>query len=838
MSRLADLTLPETARHLRAVRGRTRGGDARVEWRAVAVRIDLEKRRVVCSVHDLLPETLRGGLGVPGEGLARLSVGAELHRVVQGQRHADDRHYTSEVPVDVSFTIDGWELRILGRVDGISRDPGGQAILEEIKTLHFRSELHHLFAHERLERYRWQARIYACCLFPRGDATARLVLVDLGGEAHRIEEVPWSPGEVQTYLRARLHALVAAERGHELTRAAWRAAAEELSFPYPAPRPVQDEAMGAVVAALESRRHLLLAAPTGVGKTVAALYPAVKLALATGRRVAFLTAKTLQQQLAVQTLQSMQRGGWRSIQIRAKAKMCANREVICHEEFCLHAREYGSKLAERGVLPALLGGPGHLDPDRIYEVAHAAEVCPFEVSLELLRETSAMVCDYNYVFDPAIALLGLAEEGALEDTFLIVDEAHNLVDRAREYYSPRLTRAAVQAARRVVESHRQKVCRELDGLFGDLDQLIASQVVEALGSREGSRKVTLEHGPLAEFRIALDAQVAPYFTFKRNAELWLARDPVLDVVLSLARVTDLLEDGGRELVPLAERAPGGAEGEALRIFCLDASRFTGAVLERSAGCVAMSATLEPFEFYQELLGFDPDRTDTLSLPSPFPRENRLIVAVDEVDTTYRARARWYGRIAELVAELAPADRNALVLFPSYAFLQEVATRLVAPGHRVEVQRGNDSDRMRSEMLARLRANHEPVLLLAVLGGVFAEGVDYPGEMLSEVVVVSPALPQVGTERELLKDYFQDRYERGFEYAYLIPGMTRVIQAAGRLIRSAEDRGVIALVCRRFLAEPYSSLLPHDWTGGDPASLHREDPASEVRGFFDALGPGS
>jgi DNA excision repair protein ERCC-2 len=805
---------------------------------AVAVRIDLEKRQVVCSVHDLLPESLRGGLGAPGEGLARLSVGAELHRVVQGQRHADDRHYTSEVPVDVTFTIDGWELRILGRADGMTRDAGGRAVLEEIKTLHFRTELHHLFAHERMERYRWQARIYACCLFPQGDATARLVLVDLGGETHRSEEVPWSPEEVQTYLRARLHALVAAERARELTRATWRAAAEELAFPFPAPRPVQDEAMGAVVAALESGRHLLLAAPTGVGKTVAALYPAVKLALATGRRVAFLTAKTMQQQLAVQTLASMQQGGWRSIQIRAKAKMCANREVICHEEFCLHAREYGSKLAERGVLPTLLAGSSHLDPDRIYEVAHAAEVCPFEVSLELLRETSAVVCDYNYVFDPAIALFGLAEEGALEDTFLIVDEAHNLVDRAREYYSPRLTRAAVQAARGVVEGHRQKVCRELDGLFGELDQLIAGQVAQALGSREGSSRLALEPGPLVEFRIALDAQVAPYFTFKRNAELWLSRDPVLDVLLSLARVTDLLEDGGRELVPLAERAPAGAEGEALRIFCLDASRFTGAVVERSAGCVAMSATLEPFEFYQELLGFHPDRTEALSLPSPFPREHRLIVAVDEVDTTYRARPRWYGRIAELVAELAPPERNALVLFPSYAFLQEVATRLVAPGHRVEVQRADDSDRMRAEMLARLRANHEPVLLLAVLGGVFAEGVDYPGEMLSEVVVVSPALPQVGTERELLKDYFQDRYERGFEYAYLIPGMTRVIQAAGRLIRSAEDRGVIALVCRRFLAEPYSSLLPHDWTGGDPASLHREDPAAEVRAFFDALGAGS
>ena len=805
---------------------------------AVAVRIDLDKRQVVCSVHDLLPDSVRSGLGAPGEGLTRLSVGAELHRIVQGQRASSDRHYISEVAVDATFSIDGWELRVLGRADAITQGPDGRHVVEEIKTLHFRSELHHLFAHQRLERYRWQARLYAYCLFPSGEATARLLLVDLGGQEHRIEDVAWSPDEVTAYLRGRLHALVAAERAREVTRATWRAAAEELPFPFEAPRSVQDEAMAAVAEALTSGRHLLLAAPTGVGKTAAALYPAVKLALATGRRVALLTAKTLQQALAVETLQAMQRGGWRSIQIRAKAKICANREVVCHEEFCLHARDYGTKLVERGVLPALLSTGPHLDPDRIYAVAHAAEVCPFEVSLELLREASAVVCDYNYVFDPTIALFGLAEEGALENTFLIVDEAHNLVDRAREYYSPRLSRATVREARRLVEGHRHKVCRDLHTLLGELDQFIASRVSEALDSREGSHRAALEPEPLSEFRLALDALVAPYFTFKRNAELWLARDPVLDALLSLSRVTDLLEDGGRELVPLAERTSGEAEGEALRIFCLDASRFTGAVLKRSAGCVAMSATLEPFEFYRDLLGFDADRTDTLSLPSPFPPENRLIVAVDEVDTTYRARPRWYGRIAELVGELAPADRNALVLFPSYAFLQEVASRLVAPGHRVEVQRGDDSDRLRHEMLARLRGNHEPVLLLAVLGGVFAEGVDYPGEMLSEVMVVSPALPQVGPERELLKQYFDDRYERGFEYAYLIPGMTRVIQAAGRLIRSAEDRGVIALVCRRFLTQPYVSLLPADWTAGDASLLHREDPAAEVRAFFLALGPSS
>ena len=795
----------------------------------MAVKVDLERREVTCSAHDLLLDPLRRSIGMPGEGLARLSVGAELHRIVQAGRCAADPAYTSEVAVDARFAVDGWSLRILGRADGVTRDDDGRAVVEEIKTLHFRTELHHLFAHERLERYRWQARIYALCLFPDGAAATRLVLVDLGGEDERVEEIPWSPAEVLAYLRARVHAMVAAERERERVRQRWREAAAGLPFPFDEPRPVQAEAMAAAAEALGAGRHLLLSAPTGIGKTAAALYPAVKIALETGRRVIFLTAKTLQQQLAVETIRRMQQGGWQSIQLRAKARMCANAEVICHEEYCRHARDYGAKLVQRGVLPALSSAAPHLDPDRVYEVADAAEVCPFEVSLELLRDCSAVVCDYNYVFDPAIALFGVPGQGDLEDAFLVIDEAHNLVDRAREYFSPRLAASRVRDARELLAGHRQKVCRDLDRALAELEGLIAEAVTGALGERTGVEKAALDVRPLAEIRLELDALIAPFFVFKRNADLWLADDPVIDVLLSLARLTDLLAGGHAEIVPLAERAADG--DEVLRLFCLDASRFVGAVLEASAGCIAMSATLEPFEFYRDLLGFDPDRTDTIALPSPFPRENRLILAVDEVDTSYRYRQRHYGRIAELVAELAPPERNALVLFPSYAFLREVADRLVVTGHRVEIQRGDDSEAIRRAILGRLRGNHEPVLLLAVLGGVFAEGVDYPGDMLSEVIVVSPALPQVGPERELLKEYFAERYERGFDYAYLIPGMTRVVQAAGRLIRSAEDRGVIVLICRRFLKVPYVTMLPADWTGGSPSDLLVEDPAAAMREFF-------
>ncbi|HPC83819.1 MAG TPA: ATP-dependent DNA helicase [Thermoanaerobaculaceae bacterium] len=796
----------------------------------MAVRIDLEAHTVRCSVHDVLPET------VPSrpwrEGPSRLGVGAELHRIVQGQRRAEDAAYLPEAPVDATLEVDGWRLRIVGRVDGLYRPDHGRPVVEEIKTLHFRSELHHLFAHERIERFRWQVRIYAFCLFPAGDAHARLLLVDLGGAEHRLEEVAWTPAQVQAFLRARLHALVAAERERQKTLARWRTAADELVFPFPEVRPVQAEAVEAIEESLASGRHLLLAAPTGVGKTAAALFPAVRLALASGRRLVFATAKTLQQHLAVETLQAMHDGSWRSLQLRAKARMCAHREVICHEEFCPFLADMWPRLAERGVVEALLDHGPHLDPDRVFDLARAAEVCPFETSLALIPHASAVICDYNYVFDPTIALFGTPDDGGLEDTYLVVDEAHNLVDRSREYYSPRLARSTVQAARALVEGYRQRVCRELEEVMADLEQLVAGGVQRAVGRAVGTRRTELAAERLVEIRLALDALLVPYFNFKRQAEVWLAQDPVMEVSLTLSRLVALLADGGRELVPLAERTAGPQGDEAVRILCLDASRFVGRLLASSAGTVAMSATLQPFEFFRDLLGFEPDRTDTLALPSPFPREHRLVVTVSEVDTTYSQRARYYGRIAELIGELAPPGRNALVLFPSYAFLNEVASRLHLPDHQLEIQRGDHSEALRRDILARMRANHTPTVLLAVLGGVFAEGVDYPGEMLSEVVVVSPALPQVGPERELLKEYFQDRFERGFEYAYLVPGMTRVVQAAGRLIRSDQDRGAIVLVCRRFAREPYTGLLPQDWL--EDASGECADPAARVREFFAAM----
>jgi DNA excision repair protein ERCC-2 len=798
----------------------------------VTVVIDAEHRAIRAGVSDLLGEPEQRSIGLTGTGLSRMWIGSELHRRIQRELESTEPGFASEVPAQIELDVDGWTVEISGRADGVVYSEGRAVRIDEIKTLHFAVDLHNLYAEERLERFKRQASLYAFMLSDADEpAAARLILVDIVSHEERDEDVQWSFDSVQAWLRQQIHRLISREERRIARLEVLRDAAESIPFPHDEFRPSQEEIGDAVSDALEHQRHLLVRAPTGCGKTAAVLHPAVRAALSRGQRVFFLTAKTLQQGIAVDTARAMQSGLFRSLQLRAKSKMCANTEIVCHEEFCPYAEDYGLKLVRTELLGHLLGEADHQDPDRIFEAAKENTVCPFEVSLDLLAEVDLVVCDYNYVFDPTIGLRALVHGNALRDSVLIIDEAHNLVDRSRDYYSPELRIEELEKARAFLDGRANGLFDELRALVDDLIDEVRGRVAASLGD-EGYNEGPAELDPdaISDLRIAFDAVILSYFLYKRENEMWMADDPVLDVFFALTRFHRVLALGGDEFVHIAERDTKGG-GERLKIFCRDASRFVGEVLDGSASAIAMSATLEPFDFYRDLLGFDAHRTDELYVPSPFPPENRLVLAIHDVDTTYRRRAEHYDRIASWIARLSHSKANVLALFPSYAFLGAVHDRLPPMPHSVIAQRPGVNDAEQQKVLAALRSG-EPHLLLAVLGGIFAEGVDYPGEMLSEVIVVSPGLPQYNLERELLKGYYQEFYEHGFGYAYLVPGLTRVVQAAGRLLRSEDDRGVIVVMGRRFLDPRYLRLLPEEWTLGDPESLIFEDPESAIQEFFD------
>lgn len=803
------------------------------------MRVDHEKREILCSVGDLVYESTYRRIGVErGDGFRRMWIGQEIHTKRAEQRTGEDANYRAEVHVVHRTQIGAWAVTITGRIDGLSVDKAAKRVtIEEVKSIHFDLELEALSRSDKLQRHLLQLLLYSYFLSGQPDLDGfvfapQLVLIDLiSGDAKTID-AEFDRERVIETLNERLERLITEIETAAALRVAKRAFADTLTFPFDTMRLGQEAIISSVARAIYQREALLISAPTGIGKTMAVLYPAVKQALTLGKKLFFLTSKTMQQDAAVEALRIVNDGSFRVLRIRAKQKMCAHSEMICHEDFCPYAARYSEKMQRTDLLNQLVTSMSYFDPAITFEMAKSNEVCPFEVSLELIEQADVIVCDYNYIFDPYVGLKAYQQENDYGDCVLIVDEAHNLVDRGRGYYSPELHEELFDKIRNHLASRNCWLdgASELLEILRDHFRTLAEAIDEESGLKqalcEPDRELFIEQ------RTEWERLVIHYIGWKIDNRIAEEDDPVIDFYFRLMKVANLMTEKGDEFAHLIERTP---EGLKLKIFCKDPSRFLGRIFDSAHATVALSATLEPFDFYRKLLGFPTDRTTELSLPSPFPRGNRKIVVIPEVDTSYKRRADSYDRIADTVASIAEAgDGNFLALFPSYAFLREISDRMPPIRKHVMVQRTDMTDYERNAMLDVLRErSRRGNLILAVSGGMYAEGIDYRGDMLSGVMVIGPALPQVSFEQELLKQYYDEQYGSGFEFAYLIPGMTRVVQSAGRVIRSETDIGVIALLCRRFTQQSYTQFFPADWYEESPRELISKKPASEIREFFEA-----
>jgi DNA excision repair protein ERCC-2 len=780
----------------------------------MAPRFDPDRLTLDLAVADLLDASLLRHIGFGKRGgYERLWLGQAIHSSYQEGALAADPSYRRELGVLHALDHRGWKVRISGRIDGLRRDADGVAVVEEIKSVRRGAQV----SPNAREIYERQALIYAWMMSRSlGPVRAELVLIqigEVGDGAIRREPLDTDLDAIELGIRRRLNSLLRAFEGEKSAGFRRKSAAARLRFPYGAMRTGQEAIVAAVNGALERGEHLLLQAATGIGKTVAALYPAVRYALANDKRVFVLTAKTLQQEMAMTVLRLLNRDAdFSALRLRAKAKMCANDEVICHEEYCRFAKDYFLKLETSGLVRRLRAEQPNLDPDAIFSAAKATDVCPFEVSLDLATRAEVVVCDYNYAFDPYVALAEFAPDGDLSNVILVIDEAHNLVERGRGYYSPELSAQTARTAAEAVGRGGEPVHRVAERLCLALASAIEAAVADALEEEAPGAiavETVLPEEALWRLRPEFDAAFVDYLEHQRESKSMSADDRFVALYFGLLRFLNvlLLADAAFSRYVVAENGD-----RKIRMLCKDPSRFLGAILSRTHAAIGLSATLSPPDFYRDLLGFGGERTTFLALPDPFPPAHRRVVVDSTVATTFRERPANTPRIAERLAAFTDAvPGNCLALFPSYQFLEAVAAQLRPRHKRILIQQRADNDRAREAILETLRsALLGDVLLLAVAGGVFAEGVDYPGDMLQAVAVVGPCLPAATLELELLKRYYEERFERGFEYAFVVPGMTRVVQAAGRLIRSPQDRGVIALFDRRFLRPPYRDHLPPGW----------------------------
>ncbi|MGZ4961043.1 MAG: ATP-dependent DNA helicase [Limisphaerales bacterium] len=810
------------------------------------------------SVRELAEEEAFPRIGfAQGEGWNRLGLGAELHSRVLAQRIATKPGYRSEVFLQAKIAVEDWTAHITGRLDGCIQLESGAWLIEEFKSGYLAvDDLRRSAAGS--EKHRRQLLIYCHLwqLLGNKPVEGSLVYVDLVSDREHPISLTYDSVVEEKLIHRRLQALLAIWRQEAKQRQLKAAAAQSLPFPHQTPRPGQQRIIDAVRATMETGGHLMAEAPTGSGKTAAGIYPALAHGLTTGKQVVFLTSKTLQQKMAVSAFRAMnQSGAFRTVQLRAKEKMCANDRVLCHEDFCPYAKGYAEKMNKSRILDHLHEDNAHYDPDIVFAEAKRERVCPFEVQLELAARADAVVADYNYVFEPGTALRHLSRDD-LDQAILLIDEAHNLPDRGRRIFSPELLE---EQFRNVIEwlstlrTHKKKRKRnqtepdlwsltptDSTEIAEDLVAGLSESFKEACEMLEACAGSLPEKAPIAETQPPKDALKAlwrnwegrfvRYLSWKREQKLAMPDDPLVEAHFALQRFITVLGLFGPGFSCVVERRPMGIR---LAIFCLDPARALGPVFQSVSASVLLSATLSPVEVVRRTLGLEKERTLAISLPPPFPKENRRIMILPQVQTTFAAREQNFGRIAQLIAQMADAQNgNVLTLFPSYTFLQKVHERLPATRSRVLMQRSDFSEKEREDIFKMLsQRNGTGNLLLAVLGGMYAEGVDYPGELLSGVFIVSPGLPQISFDRELLRRYFEESEQAGFEYAYLQPGMTRVVQAAGRLIRSETDRGVIALLCQRFVQEPYAAHMPRDWFNDSALELVVKDPVAEVKNFF-------
>ena len=726
-----------------------------------------------------------------------MAAGAKIHRKIQNQMELD---YHAEVPLKVEMPYEKFSIVVEGRADGII--DGDIYTIDEIKGVKRDIE----YITEPVLIHKAQAMCYAYIYLVQKDLPSirvQMTYVNLDTEEIKrfVEEFSatyikqWFTQVTDEYYKWANYLF----ENKNLTVST----ARNLEFPYKY-RSGQKEVAINVYKAARMGVDLFVQAPTGIGKTLSTIFPAVK---AMGEDICdklfYLTAKTITGSVAIETFNILRKSGLciKSVTITAKDKMCMMEETKCNPDYCSFAKGHYDRIND--AIYDLITTESDITREKILEYANKHNVCPFEMNLDVSNWVDAIICDYNYAFDPSVRLKRYFGDTVNGKYMFLVDEAHNLVDRAREMYSQVLVKEDVLETKKVFASKNKRVTasleklnramlsykRQCDNGFMILPT-VDEMIMPLMRFTQNFEKYTEEHGDFDGKEDVLDF----YFCAKNFLT-------VLDVLDENYEIYGMIGDDGRFFV---------------KLMCINPSIRLKECMGKTISTIFFSATLLPVNYYKKLLTGNIEDY-AVYIDSPFDKKNRMIAIGSDVTSKYTRRGpKEYEKIANYILNVVTAKKgNYLVFFPSYKMLQDIYDAACKLGldtrANIILQENSMKEMDREEFLRSFENEVEETLVgFCVMGGIFSEGIDLKRDMLIGTIIVGTGLPQICKERELISDYFKNEGKNGFDYSYKIPGMNKVLQAAGRVIRTDDDKGVIILLDDRFMERSYMSLFPREW----------------------------
>ena len=758
----------------------------------------MEEKIIRISVRNLVEFILREGdidnrkAGLPDK--EAMQLGGRIHRKIQRQMGSD---YYAEVPLKITVPCEGFAIQIEGRADGIQKTADG-VVVDEIKGVLRELE----YIEKPVSVHLAQAKCYGYIYGKQQELdsiTIQMTYCQMETEEVKRFQETFSIEELERWF---LDIVMQYEKWARF-QVEWRqtrdATIKEAEFPYPY-REGQRELVTSVYRTILRKKKLFIQAPTGVGKTMATIFPAVKaVGEGLGDKIFYLTAKTITRTVAEQAFQILKKNGlqYKVATLTAKEKICFCEKAECNPDVCPYAKGHFDRVND--AVYEMITTMEEMSQENIETQAKKHSVCPFEMGLDVSLWVDAIICDYNYVFDPNAHLKRFFSEGKKGEYLFLIDEAHNLVERGREMYSAVLYKEEFLQMKKAVRYESVKLTRQLEGC----NQMLLEMKRECQTYKEYN---SISHFALKLLNVMNGLQ-------KLLEEKEQVDEEVLEFYFHVRNFLNIYEEVDENYVIYTELEEGG--DFKLKLFCVNPAVKLQNFLSQGNSTVFFSATLLPIRYYKKLLSVETDDYAVYA-HSPFKEANRLLVLGQDVSTKYTRRGyEMYERFAIYIKNVMQAKPgNYLVFFPSYRFMEEV--RETFERYRTEemccmMQEQNMNEQDREAFLQEFEAEREGSLAgFCVMGGIFSEGIDLTKERLIGAMIVGTGLPQVCNEREILKQYFDRHGENGFDYAYLYPGMNKVLQAAGRVIRTEEDKGVIALLDDRFAGRRYLEIFPREW----------------------------